>query len=59
MEEITFLIEQCDDGGYTAKALGASIVTEGDTLEDLKNNIADAVQCHFDDEERPKLIRIQ
>ncbi len=59
MEEIIFLVEESDEGGYIAKALGASIVTEADTMEELKDMVKDAVQCHFDDETRPKIIRIQ
>jgi predicted RNase H-like HicB family nuclease len=49
MSEIIFIIENSDEGGYTAKALGYSIFTEGETLEELKGNIRDAVKCHFDE----------
>lgn len=48
MEEIIFLIEDAVEGGYTAKALGYSIFTDGEDLEELKINIIEAVQCHFD-----------
>ncbi len=58
MNEIIFLIEEAPEGGYTARALGESIFTEGETLEEIKNNIKDAVDCHFDDDKKPKLIRL-
>jgi predicted RNase H-like HicB family nuclease len=58
MNEIIFLIEEAQEGGFTAKALGESIFTEGETIEELKNNIKDAVDCHFDEGKKPKLIRL-
>ena len=58
MTEIIFLVEQALEGGYTAKALGESIFTEGDSLEEVRANIRDAVDCHFDPEKKPKVIRL-
>ena len=58
MNEIIFLIEEAVEGGYTARALGESIFTDGDDLEDLRVNIRDAVDCHFEPEEKPKMIRL-
>lgn len=58
MSEIIFIIENSDEGGYTAKALGYSIYTEGETLEELKENIKDAVKCHFDAKELPHIVRL-
>jgi hypothetical protein len=56
--EIVFLIEDAPEGGYTAKALGYSIYTEADTWEALKIAIQDAVECHFDEDQKPKIIRL-
>jgi hypothetical protein len=56
--EIVFLIEEAPEGGYTAKALGYSIYTEADTWEALKIAIQDAVECHFDEDQKPKIIRL-
>ena len=53
-----FIVEEDALMGYTAKALGYSIFTEAETLEELKKNLRDAVSCHFDDVERPKIIRL-
>lgn len=46
------------EGGYTARALGESIFTEGDDLENLRSNIREAVDCHFEPQEKPKIIRL-
>ena len=47
------------DGGYTATALGYGIHTQGDTLEELRAMVKDAVDCYFDETmEAPKLIRL-
>ena len=48
MNEIIFLIVDAPEGGYTARSLGASIFTEADTLVDLRRNIREAVDCHFE-----------
>ncbi len=59
MKEIIFLVEEDPEGGFTARAMGLSIFTQGDTIEELKRNIKDALKCHFDKEEDiPKIIRI-
>lgn len=58
MNEIIFLVEEAVEGGYIAKALGESIFTEGDNLDTLRANIRDAVDCHFEPEKKPKIIRL-
>jgi predicted RNase H-like HicB family nuclease len=59
MKEIIFLIEEDPDGGYNAQGLGFSIFTEGDTLNDLKVNIREAIKCHFENElDIPQIIRL-
>jgi len=58
MTELIFSIEEAPEGGYTARAIGASIFTEADTLADLQKQIRDAVHCHFDEDQRPKLVRL-
>ncbi len=59
MDEIIFLVDESDEGGYIAKALSASIVTEAETLEELRMMIRDAVHCHFNNpDEMPRLIRL-
>jgi len=59
VKEIIFMVEEDPEGGYTARALGQSIFTEADTLEKLKENIKDALKCHFDkDDEIPSIVRL-
>lgn len=52
MEQITFNIEEdSDDGGFVAEAFtqdNSQIITQGDTIEELKNMIKNALECHFD-----------
>jgi hypothetical protein len=56
--ELIFLVEEAPEGGFVARALGASIFTEADTLEQLHANVRDAVNCHYEPGEQPKLIRL-
>jgi hypothetical protein len=58
MNEIIFLVENAVEGGYAARALGESIFTEADDLESLRENIREAVDCHFEAEEKLKMIRL-
>ncbi|NEO43499.1 MAG: 2-oxoisovalerate dehydrogenase [Moorea sp. SIO4A3] len=58
MSEVVFLVEEDPEGGYTARALGESIFTQADTLDDLKTMVRDAVECHFEEANRPKVIRL-
>jgi len=46
------------EGGYEAKALGYSIYTEGETLEELRIAIIDAVKCHFEPHQMPDIVRL-
>ena len=56
--EILFIIHKSLEGGFEARALDESIFTEGESLDELKNNIREAVACHFENENMPKLIRL-
>ena len=59
MSEIVFIVEEAAEGGFTARALGTSIYTEADSLEELRDAVVDAVHCHFDSAAmRPKVIRL-
>ena len=58
MSEIIFLVEEAPEGGFTARALGHDIFTEGDTEDELREMVRDAVQCHFDEGCRPAVIRL-
>jgi len=56
--EIIFIIEDSMEGGYEARAVGYSIFTEAENFDKLKTNIREAVACHFEETEMPKLIRL-
>lgn len=58
MNELIFLVEEAPEGGYTARALGESIFTQADSLEELRSQIRDAVKCHFDEGQSPKVLRL-
>ena len=51
-------MREAPEGGYTARAVGYSIFTQGDDWEDLKFMLRDAVLCYFDDGEAPRAIRV-
>lgn len=48
--EMTAVFEPCDEGGFIAYVQEISgINTQGETLEEAKENLADAVNLVFDD----------
>ncbi len=57
MNEIIFLVKESPEGGCEGRALGYSIFVEGDTYNEIKENIRDAIHCHFE-KDIPKLVRI-
>jgi predicted RNase H-like HicB family nuclease len=56
--EIIFIVEEAAEGGFSAKALGESIFTEGETYQELKDNVKEAVLTHFDEGKQPSIIRL-
>jgi hypothetical protein len=59
MSEIIFqVMEDESNGGFIARALGYSIVTEADTWDELRANVREAVLCHFDEGKAPAVIRL-
>ncbi len=56
--EIVFRVKESPEGGYSASAVGQSIVTQGDDWDELIYMMRDAVLCHFDDGEAPQAIRV-
>jgi hypothetical protein len=56
--EIIFSVQESPEGGYEARALGYSIFTEADSLEELKTMVPEAVACHFDVGRKPSVIRL-
>ncbi|MDE2846185.1 MAG: 2-oxoisovalerate dehydrogenase [Gemmatimonadota bacterium] len=58
MTEIIFEVIESDEGGYEARALGHSIFTQGEDWNELKDMAREAVLCHFDEAETPRVIRL-
>ncbi len=56
--EIIFLVEDSPEGGYEAQALGERIFTQAETLQELKENVKEAVLTHFEEGQHPLLIRL-
>lgn len=56
---ITFEVSEDEiDGGYSASALGFGIHTQGNTLDELRCNIKEAVDCYLDDGQAIPQIRL-
>lgn len=58
MKEIVFIIEESQDGNYFTRAVNHSILTQGNTIAELKSMIGDAVRCHFEATNLPNLIHL-
>jgi len=58
MAGLIFLVQEAPEGGYTAQALGEAIFTDADDLADLHEKVRDAVLCHFDEGQAPKIVRL-
>ena len=56
--EIRFEVYETEEGSYEARALGHSIFTVGDSWDDLKDMVKDAVLCHFEDGDAPGVIML-
>lgn len=58
MSPVVFEVHESPEGGFEASAIGHRIHTEADTWDDLKDQVREAVRCHFADDVRPDLIRL-
>jgi len=56
--EIIFSVQESLDGGYEAQALGYDIFTQGESMEELREMVRDAVKCHFAQGSAPSVIRL-
>ncbi len=57
VSEIIFEVSEDEiDGGYSASALGYGIHTEGETIDEVRSNVREAVECYFDEGEA-RLVR--
>ena len=59
MSELIFEIREDEsDGGFVARCLGHSIVTQAESWEELRAKVKDAVRCHFEEGKGPRIIRL-
>jgi hypothetical protein len=58
MNMINFYIEEDIVSGYNARTINHGIFTQGDTIDELKDNIKDAINCHFDTGKSPQIVRL-
>lgn len=56
--EVLFTVEEAPEGGFIARALGHAIFVQADDVSGLREQVRDAVNCHFDPEQKPRIIRL-
>lgn len=57
--EVIFEVRDAEEGGFYARALGHAVFTEGDTWDELRENVKEAVSLHFEDEvTKPRIIQL-
>ena len=56
--EIIFEITQEADGGYVAECLNESIYTQGDTWDELRYNVKEAVEAFYFDQPKKPTVRL-
>ncbi len=58
MSELVFEVIQEADGGYCAECLTENIFTQGDSREELRANVREAVTALYFDRAAPERIRL-
>ncbi len=58
MTRIHLIVEEAAKVGLVARAIGADILTEANSIADLHGQVRDAIHCHFDPEQKPSFIRL-
>ena len=57
--ELIFEIRDAEEGGFYARALGHAIFTQGETWDELRGNLLEAISLHFEDATtRPRLVQM-
>lgn len=56
--EIVFSVYQESDGGFVAECLTHDIFTQGNSWEELRSNVQEAVAGYFFDRSKPEQIRL-
>lgn len=59
MSELIFEVRDAEEGGFNARALGQAIFTQGETWDELKVNVLEALDVYFDDAAAlPKMVQL-
>jgi predicted RNase H-like HicB family nuclease len=58
MDELVFEVTQEGDGGYCAESLTESIFTQGETWDELRANVKEAVDAFYFDRPKPASVRL-
>ena len=56
--EIVFTVTQETDGGFAAECLTHDIFTQGNSWDELRANVREAVTGYFFDQPKPSVIRL-
>jgi hypothetical protein len=57
--EIIFSLQESLEGGFEARALGHSIFTQAESIDELREMVREAVCCHLDPRSVPKTLRLE
>ncbi len=59
IDEVVFIVQEAEEGGYSAVCHRYGIFTQGEDWEDLRAMVTEAVECRFEGEPvRPRQIRL-
>lgn len=58
MELVFDITQESDDGGFVAECLTHDIFTQGNTWEELRANVREAVAAYFFDQPKPATVRL-
>lgn len=59
MGEVEFLVMELPEGGYVARSSCGCIITQAETLEELRRNVREASECHCEGSEAPTSITLK
>jgi predicted RNase H-like HicB family nuclease len=57
--ELLFLVEDDPEGGFCARALQTGIFVQGETMDEIRTAVREAIECHYENADaRPAVIRL-
>lgn len=58
MDELIFEVTQDANGGFTAECLTESVFAQGDSWEELREQVRESVIAFFFDRPKPRCVRL-